>query len=321
MIIIPENRISTLIDEEAAFDAVEQVFASMSAGTAKNFPVVREAIGHEEALYGFKSGFDKTALTLGVKSGGYWPGNINKGLTNHQSTIFLFDASTGQCSAIVGGNLLTALRTAAAAAVSASRLAREDSKILGIVGAGHQAAFQLKAVAAQRAFTKVVGWNRTSDRLETLANAAHEVGLPYESVSLEELGRVADVIVTITSSFAPIVMKDHITPGTHLICMGTDTKGKQEIDPALVAEASCFTDEIAQSISIGECQHAIQTGKLQAEGIVDIGRVINGDHPGRTCRDEITLFDGTGVGLQDLAVAQKVVESAITQGLATEVEF
>lgn len=124
------------------FTAVEQVFASMAKGTARNFPVVREALGHADALYGFKSGFDGQALHLGLKSGGYWPGNAAKGLTNHQSTVFLFDADTGKCRAVVGGNLLTALRTAAAAAVSVAHLARKDARVLGIVGAGHQAAFQ-----------------------------------------------------------------------------------------------------------------------------------------------------------------------------------
>ena len=118
MYIVPESAIADLVTRKDSFDAVEQVFASMSKRSAYNFPVIREAIGHAEALYGFKSGFDRDALNLGLKSGGYWPGNEAKGLTNHQSTVFLFDADTGKCRAVVGGNLLTALRTAAASSVS-----------------------------------------------------------------------------------------------------------------------------------------------------------------------------------------------------------
>lgn len=118
MIIVPENRIDGLLTEADCFDAVEKVFASMARRKAGNFPVVREAIGHADALYGFKSGFDRESLALGLKAGGFWPGNAAKGLTNHQSTVFLFDADTGRCRAVVGGNLLTALRTAAASAIS-----------------------------------------------------------------------------------------------------------------------------------------------------------------------------------------------------------
>ena len=118
MYIVNEDTVRQLIDNQSAFEAVESVFSSMASRDAYNFPVVREAIGYADALYGFKSGFDKKAKSLGLKSGGYWPGNSAKGLTNHQSTVILFDADTGKPHALVGGNYLTAIRTAAASAVS-----------------------------------------------------------------------------------------------------------------------------------------------------------------------------------------------------------
>ena len=319
MIIVPEREIAALISEEAAYEAVEAVFAAMARGEAVNFPVVREAIGHAEALYGFKSGFDRAGLVLGVKAGGYWPGNMARGLTNHQSSVFLFDPDTGMVSAMVGGNLLTALRTAAAAAVSVQHLARKDAKVLGMLGAGHQSAYQMRAVAKQRQFEKVVGWNMHPEMLGRLAETAAELGLPFEAVSLEGLGAQADVIVTITSSFAPSLMADVVRPGTHLACMGTDTKGKQEVEAALLARARVFCDERAQSISIGEAQHAVAAGLIRAEDIVEIGAVVAGMDPGRRSDDEITLFDGTGVALQDLAVAAKAVTLAQERGVALEV--
>ncbi len=321
MIIVPEKEIAALMTRESSFTAVEEVFASMSKRTAYNFPVIREAIGHADALYGFKSGFDRAALNLGLKSGGYWPGNAAKGLTNHQSAIMLFDADTGKIRAVVGGNLLTALRTASAAAVSVAHLARKDARVLGIVGAGHQATFQLQAVAEQRDFTRVVAWNRTPEKLASLAAKAAEIGLPFEAVSLDELGAQSDVIVTITSSFHAILQDTQVKAGCHIACMGTDTKGKQEVEAALVARATAFTDEIAQSITIGECQHAIADGSLKETDIIELGAVINGDHKGRTSDDEITLFDGTGVGLQDLAVASAVVDLAVEKGVAMDVDF
>lgn len=321
MIVVPEAHIAPLMTRADAFSAVEAVFAAMARGEARNFPVVREAIGHAEALYGFKSGFDRAHLDLGLKSGGYWPGNGARGLTNHQSAICLFDADTGRLRAVVGGNLLTALRTAAAAAVSVAHLARPDARVLGIVGAGHQAAFQLRAVAEQRSFERVVAWNRTPEKLASLSRAAEEVGLPFDGVSLDQLGAEADVIITIASSFDAILTQDQVRPGTHLACMGTDTKGKREVEPALLARASVFTDEVAQAVSIGECQHAVAQGLMREEDIVPLGAVINGSHPGRSSAEEVTLFDGTGVGLQDLAVASRVVDLARESGTAIEIEF
>ncbi|SDI94806.1 iminosuccinate reductase BhcD [Alloyangia pacifica] len=321
MLIVPEREIADLMTREAAFAAVEKVFAAMAAGDAYNFPVVREAIGHEDALYGFKGGFDRSGLTLGLKAGGYWPNNLEKrGIINHQSTVFLFDPDTGKARAMVGGNLLTALRTAAASSVSIRHLAREDARVIGMVGAGHQATFQLRAALEQRDFDKVIGWNLHPEMLPNLEKVAAEAGVPFEAVELTGM-READVIISITSSFDAILMAEHVSPGCHIACMGTDTKGKQEVSPALLAKATVFTDEVAQSVSIGEAQHAVAQGLIDESAITQLGAVINGAHPGRRSAEEITLFDGTGVGLQDLAVAAAVVDLAVEKGIAIEVDF
>lgn len=319
LLIVGEETCAEVVSSADAFTAVEQVFGAMASGDAYNFPVVREAIGYADALYGFKSGFDRAGQVLGVKSGGYWPGNMDKGLTNHQSTIFLFDPDTGMLEALVGGNYLTAVRTAASSSVSIAHLARKDAKVLGMVGAGHQSTFQLRAAVEQRDFEKVVAWNPHPDMLPRLAAVAEELGLAFEAVSQEALGAEADVIITITSAFEPLVMKDWVKPGTHIACMGTDTKGKQELDPELLAAATVFTDEVAQSISIGEAQHAVGAGLVAEAAITPIGAVINGDHPGRSSAEEITVFDGTGVGLQDLAVASVAAQAAERSGKATRV--
>ena len=321
MLIVPERDIADLMTREAAFAAVEAVFAAMAAGNACNFPVVREAIGHEDALYGFKGGFDRAGLTLGLKAGGYWPHNVEKrDLINHQSTVFLFDPDTGKAKAMVGGNLLTALRTASASSVSIKHLARPDAKVIGMLGAGHQAPFQLRAALEQRDFEKVIGWNFHPEMLPNIEKVADEAGLQFEAVELDRM-READVIVSITSSFDPILRADQVGSGCHVACMGTDTKGKQEVAPELLQRAAVFTDEIAQSISIGEAQHAVARNLIAEADITQIGAVINGTLPGRTSDDEITLFDGTGVGLQDLAVAAAVVDLAVERGVAIEVDF
>lgn len=321
LLIVSEDACKSVIDRPSAFSAVENVFASMASGDAYNFPVIREAIGYADALYGFKSGFDKKGKSLGLKSGGYWPGNEAKGLTNHQSTIFLFNPDNGKLRALVGGNYLTAVRTAAASAVSIAHLARKDSKVIGMIGAGHQSTFQLRAALEQRNFEKVVAWNNNKDRLKNLQAVAEEAGVPFESVEREELCQQADVIITITSAFEPLLMKEWIKPGTHIACMGTDTVGKQEVDADLMAVATVFTDEVAQSISLGETQHAIKAGTISEDDITPIGAVINGDHAGRSNDNEITLFDGTGVGLQDLAVASAAAKLAVEKGEAQQISL
>jgi len=315
--VVSEEICQEIMGRADAFTAVENVFAAMAKNTAYNFDVIREAIGHEDALYGFKSGFDRDGMVLGLKSGGYWPGNMAKGLTNHQSTVILFDPDTGKLKSLVGGNYLTAVRTAASSAVSIAHLARKDSKVLGMIGAGHQSTFQLRAAVEQRDFEKVVCWNFHPEQIPNLAAVAAELGLPFESVTREELCAQADVIITITSAFDALIEKDWIKPGTHIACMGTDTKGKQEVDAQLLTVAKVFTDELAQSITLGEAQHAVERKLIKASDITPIGEVINGTKSGRTSATEITLFDGTGVGLQDLAVASVAAELAEEKGLAT----
>lgn len=319
MIIVPETAIAKLITLGDCIEAVEKAFTSLARGSAQNFPVVREPIGHADALYGFKSGFDRESLALGVKSGGFWPHNVERGLGNHQSTIFLFDADSGVCRAIVGGNLLTALRTAAASAISIKYLARQDAKVLGMIGAGHQSTFQLRAALGQRSFERIVAWNFHPEMLGRLKTVADEFDLPFEVTDLDRLGAEADVIITMTSSFEPILNAAQVRHGTHLACMGTDTKGKQEVEPELFAKAIVFTDEIAQAATLGETQHAIAQRIISEDSIVEIGSVIAGTHPGRTSADQITLFDGTGIALQDLAVASLAVELALSSGAAIEV--
>ena len=318
MLIVSEAMIAGLVSPEDAFGAVEATFAAMARGEAYNFPVVREALG-EGRQYGFKSGLDRAAGSLGVKAGGYFPGNAAKGLINHQSVVFLFDPETGRPTAMVGGGLLTALRTAAASAISIDRLARSDAKVLGMIGAGHQAGFQLRAAARVRKFERVIAWNLHPEMLGRLGEIAAELDLPFEAVPLERMVE-ADVIVTITSSPVASLMSAHVKDGTHLACMGTDTVGKQEVEPALVARATVFTDEVVQSASIGEAQHAVGLGLMTAADIAPLGDVLIGKHGGRRSVAEVTLFDGTGVGLQDVAVAGVAVRRAREGGVGMTVE-
>ena len=179
----------------------------------------------------------------------------------------------------------------------------------------------MQSALEQRNFEKVVAWNFHPEMLSRLSDICTEVGMPFEAVDLPTLGKLSDVIITITSAFEPMLKKNWIKPGCHIACMGTDTIGKQEVDAQLVAGATVFTDEVSQSISLGEAQHAYNEKLLTEADITPIGDVITGVHKGRSNNVEITLFDGTGVGLQDLAVASVAAEVAFRDQLAQFVTF
>lgn len=135
MLIVPEQLASQLVSVEDAIEVVGEAFAASYAGNAQSYPVVREQTGHADAVFGVKAGFDASLPVLGLKAGGYWPGNVKRGLGNHQSSVLLFDADTGRAIALVGANYLTGIRTGAAGALATRGLASADASILGIVGA------------------------------------------------------------------------------------------------------------------------------------------------------------------------------------------
>ena len=208
--------------------------------------------------------------------------------------------------AIVSANYLTSLRTAAATAVSVKTLSRTDSSVLGVIGAGGRVPYQIRAIARVRPISQILMWNRTTSKIEQLSEELQMIA-PISICSREDVAREADILLSITSASEVLVQKENVRPGTHIAAMGVDTTGKQELDPKLVASAKVFSDSREQSCKIGECQHAVEQGILDVESLCEIGAVLNGNAPGRTSQQDVTLFDGTGVALQDLAVAARVV--------------
>ncbi|WP_084396864.1 ornithine cyclodeaminase family protein [Henriciella aquimarina] len=315
---VSEPFITSAVSQDAVTEAIRQVYAAMAGGDATNFPVVRERLGYADAIFGFKSGFDRTTGGLGVKAGGLWPGNAAKGLANHQSTILLFDPDTGAPEALVEAGYLTALRTASASALSTRLLARDDVKTLSIIGAGGQALHQIRAVWAERSFERVLVSARSLAGPQRVAAQLNKEGIEAVATDMETAAREADVLITITPSFEAFVRAAWIREGTHIACMGADTKGKHEVEPGLIAMTETFVDEPAQAISIGECQHAYELGLIEEAALTPIGAVISGQAPGRSSPEAITLFDSTGVGLQDIAAARLALRTAQAAGAALD---
>lgn len=310
MIVVTEDRARELVSVQDALDAVERCFSSMASGSAKNLPVVREKLGYQDAVFGVKSGVDVSVPLLGLKAGGYWPHNASKGRSNHQSVTVLFDPETGQAEAVVSANYLTGVRTGAASAIATRWLSRPESQVLALIGAGVQAGYQLEATVAVRNIRHVMAWDPSAANLERLGRKVKEFGLSFEIAhDVQRAVEMADIVITVTPSSTALVQDDWVKPGTHINAMGADTRGKQELDPKLVARSALYYDELLQSIEIGECQHAWSAGLIKNSSFRgSLGDVINDVSKGRINDDEVTLFDGTGVGLQDLVVAQIAVD-------------
>jgi len=322
MLILSEAQARQLVGMDEAIEAVAATFRAMDAGVARNYPVVRETVGLHDAVFGVKAGGDVSAPFLGLKAGGYWPGNLARGMGNHQSSTLLFDPASGRAAALVSANYLTGIRTGAASALATHSLARPDASVLGIIGTGGQSPHPLAATAAVRRISRVHGWDANPTSAEAFRKTVEGLGIDYVAeADPEAVARASDIIVTVTPSQKPILQKAWIRPGTHISAMGADTKGKQELDPALVASARRFVDEAAQSVTIGEFQHAFAAGLISEASLIPLGAVLNGTVRGRQSAEEVTIFDGTGVALQDLVIADLAWRKARESGVGTSVDY
>lgn len=305
--LLGEDDVAAVVTPQDAMREMRAVFESMARQETRNFPVVRERLRGEDSVFGVKSAYDATRGILGLKAGGYFPLPGEGG--GHRSSIVLFDAQSGALRAVVSGNLVTRLRTAAAAALSIELLARADARTLAVIGAGAQAEAHVRAALLVRPFSRVLAWSRTAPRAAALAARLSNLDCTVEVAShARDAVSVADVVITLTPSTQPVVEDAWVRAGTHLACMGADTAGKQELEMSILQRAAIYTDSPEQAISIGECQSAARSTQgppltiLGTLGDILIGRV----HA--RIANEITVYDGTGVAAQDLAMASLVLE-------------
>lgn len=309
--VFSEEEVAAVLTPRDAMREMRAVFESMALQATRNFPVIRERLPDEHTVFGVKSAYYAPRSILGLKAGGYFPkpSHGNGAVPGHQSSIVLFDEESGLLRAIVSGNLITRLRTAAAAALSIELLARSDSRTLAVIGAGAQAEAHIRAALLARPFSRIVVCSRTLSRAMALAARMSDVGCQLDVVEhARDAVSIADVVITLTPSTKPVVENAWVRSGTHLVCMGADTAGKQELEVGILQRAAVYTDSPAQAVSIGECQSAARSTEGPPLKIIGtLGEVLLGHVQGRT-GSEITLFDGTGVAAQDLAMASLVLE-------------
>jgi alanine dehydrogenase len=238
------------------------------------------------------------------------------------SILIYTHPETGFPLAICDGSYHTVMRTGAAAAVSAKWMARKNAKRLAIVGAGHMAEGTLATSIDIFPWEEVRVWSRTQVTLDHFV-ATQQPKYPHlnlrMSTNLADVVSGADVVVTVTPARGPIVMDDWIAPGTHIAALGADKGGDQELDPKILQRARIFVDDIRQCRTDGEINVPLREGLIKESDIAgEIGEVIAGRKPGRVSDSEITLFDSTGIALQDSATVPLEYERAVAAGVGVE---
>lgn len=242
----------------------------------------------------------------GVKIVNVHPENPKIGLPTVMALTVILDPATGMPEAVLNATALTGLRTGAAGAIAARYLSPKRRIVLGVIGSGRQAAAQINAIADVLEITEVRVWSRTPANAEAFCRRCE--GHTCEAVSLEMACDV-DVIVTTTPVRTPIIRSEWVHEGTHINAIGADAPGKEELDPAILLRSRVFVDDPTQALHSGEINVPVSSGLFTAERIAGtLGEIVCGRKK-RERRDEITLFDSTGLAIQDLAIAALVMKT------------
>lgn len=261
----------------------------------------------------------------GVKIVNVHPKNPKeRGLPTVMATIILLDPATGAPLAIMDGTLITNLRTGAGGAVAAKYLARKDSKVVAMVGAGVQAKTQLLALSEVFKIEEIRVNDLSGKNAELYAEEmGKKLGIDIKVLkSTKEAVEAADIVVTTTPSTKPILMDDYVRSGMHINAIGADAPGKQELDPKILLRAKVVVDDIEQAIHGGEVNVPLSKGDIARGNIyADLGEIVTKKKLGRTSRDEITVFDSTGLAIQDIATDWVVYQKAKKFGKGREVEL
>ncbi|TDX81449.1 ornithine cyclodeaminase/alanine dehydrogenase [Rathayibacter sp. PhB151] len=309
-LVLASEQIAGLLPDVDVLGAVEQVFADLGSGALHQGAPTALA-GEDDGLI-LPMAVRSDALGLAaVKLMADLPGNAARGLPTQRSTILVTSLLTGECVAVLDGALITRARTAAASAVATRHLARADSRVLGLIGAGNLAVAHVRALQAVRDLDEIVVWSRSDATLDRFEEA---VGRPVtRAADPRAVAERSDVLCTLTPSVEPIVRGAWLHAGQHVNAVGARPRPEhRELDSAAMAIGTLVVDSAATArAKSGDLVLAIAEGALDAAaGLLELGDVVAGTAPGRTRDDEITVFDSVGLAAQDLAVAAALIDLA-----------
>ncbi len=325
-ILLTRQQIAEHIDIAQAIPAIEEALGAFEKGEDYLPPKAIYQIPVGEPGTAFAAcitGYTKVTSLLSMKVGQERTANPSRGLPTTNSWIPVFEPETGELLMICDGTLPTMLRTAAAAAVGAKQLSRADAETLAVIGAGQLGRQCLRAVSRVRGFQNIFLHDQMAGNAETVAEElAGELPVPVKVADAQTAVENADVVVTATNSREPIVQAGWVKAGTHFSCMGTDLHDKIECEMALLPRCRMFADVIEHALQRGEVSQAVEKGVLTKECYAgSLGQVINGEVAGRTSDDELTMFDGVGIGIQDTTIARTIYDQAVSGGFGEHIAF
>ncbi|XKM43284.1 ectoine utilization protein EutC (plasmid) [Rhizobium ruizarguesonis] len=309
MIILTEAELRKVIGlDRDTVACIEEAFAALATKAVAMPPILRldipEYRGEVDVKTAYVPGIEGFAIKI---SPGFFD-NPRIGLPSTNGMMVLLSSRTGLVQALLLDNgYLTDVRTAAAGAVAAKHLSRENASVAAIFGAGMQARLQLEALTLVRPIREARIWARDAAKAKATAmELAGKLGFPVTATpDARGAATGADLIITTTPSEMPIIEAGWLEPGQHLTAMGSDAEHKNEIDPAAIAGAGLYVaDSLKQTRRLGELHHAIDAGLVAGDAVfAELGQIVAGRAPGRTRNDQITIADLTGTGIQDTAIA------------------
>lgn len=313
MLYLSRRDVESLLDIDAMLDALARAFVQLSSGEVSVPPRTAARAG-DRGLLGVMPGY-VAGTALEAKLVSVFPGNHAAGLESHQALIALFDDQTGTPLAVMDGTYITAIRTGGAAAVAARTLARDDARVLAILGAGAQGWSHLQTFPRVREFAEIRIASRSRERAEKLA--ASRPGARVMA-TFEEAVRGADVVACCTDAREPIVRRAWLAPGAHVSSVG-GTFGP-EVDPEIVASSHVFVEWRGAAIN------APPAGAVELQGrdpasVTEMGEVLAGKKPGRQSPEEVTLYKSTGHAVEDAATARLVFDRATRERVGVELNL
>jgi alanine dehydrogenase len=314
-LLLTEADVKAILTMPMAMEAVETSFRRLADGTAISRSRQRLRMAGKGFMH-YMAASDAVGGYLGLKIYTFAP-NVACFL------VPLFNRESGELVALIEANYLGQARTGAASGVATRALAREDARIAGIIGTGLQARTQLEAVALARKLESIRAFGRNPERREQFAKEmTRRIGVPVTPVSsAEEAVRGVDILITSTTSTSPVVDGRWLEPGMHINAIGVNFAEKRELDDEAVHRSDVIAaDSVEQSkIEAGELIHAFGDDASRWAAVHEISDIVSGKTPGRTNRDQITLFKSNGIAIEDIVVAGMIYERARELGMGREV--
>ncbi len=326
--VLNSEDLKKLLDIKDVISAVETAYEQYSRGEAGLFPVIAHEFERGSRELDIKSGFLSGTGLAGLKVIGYVADNPEKRrIPAISGIVIVLSLETGRPVGMLDGMIITNIRTGAAGAIGAKHLAREGSSNILVVGTGAQGRVQVQGLTKVLPGIEVVRvagrdpekLSRFVVEMSALYPRIHFQEIPMEG--LQEAVSLSDVVVTCTPSHEPFIRAEWVRPGTHINAIGADFPGKQELDEHLLPLARLVVDSKAQSLEIGEFQTAFKKGLIGESDVIEIGSILSSEARGRENDEEITIFDTSGMALQDIVTANLALVRALERGIGSLVNL